>query len=439
MTFKHIAGMVALGVMCATSPIAPTLTANADVPLMRESPDEAKLTVTVKKAYLTDEQIAKYKAKAVDGEKYTYTFTFDSMPFIYKDDAGKLIFDEGKAYKSFRTRDISTLLPIPKDRGYKFLGWSFTETKAGETTEDTGNTDLKSYFNRVYADGTVNTDKASAGSVKDEMTLYPVFVKSDIKIRYHLQQKDGSFKDIYFKDAMSFKTGESVALNSPSADEIGKGYIFAGWYKDAELKSAVTDNSVFDIDNVKTVDAKADNPDYYIDVYGKVVAGGGKLTLDAMGGKFKSDTMNYTSESHALPTPVKSGAVFLGWYEDAAGTVAVTDSSFQRNGNMTVYAKWQAIKLGRPTIKLANKKKGKLNVTVKKNYVADGFGLQISTSKSFKDADDKESKGNVNVATIKKVKKGGTYYVRVRTYKTDSTGNPVYSKWSKSKKIAVKK
>ena len=271
------------------------------------------------------------------------------------------------------------------------------------------------------------------------MTLYPVYVKTDIRIKYHLQQVDGSFKDIYFKDAMSYKVGESVKLNIPAASDITKGYIFTGWYKDKELTTAVTDNSIFALDNIKTVDAKVNNPDYYIEVFGKIMPGGGTLTLDAMGGRLRNSTMTYTSLSHDLPTPVKSGALFLGWYEDAAGTIAVTDSTFQRDGDMTIYAKWQDINLTKPSITLINKKKCKLFVTVNKKYVADGFGLQLSQTKSFKEAQDKEFKGNVNKALVNKVKKGKTYYVRVRTYKNDSTGNPVYSPWSKNKKIKIKK
>lgn len=40
--------------------------------------------------------------------------------------------------------------------------------------------------------------------------------------------------------------------------------------------------------------------------------------------------------------------------------------------------------------------------------------------------------------TIKKLKKGKTYYVRARLYKV-SNGKKVYSKWSSIKKVKVKK
>ncbi|RKJ62735.1 hypothetical protein D7Y06_16660 [Roseburia sp. 1XD42-69] len=41
--------------------------------------------------------------------------------------------------------------------------------------------------------------------------------------------------------------------------------------------------------------------------------------------------------------------------------------------------------------------------------------------------------------TIKNLKKGKTYYVRVRAYKKDSAGKKVYSGYTKVKKIKVSK
>ena len=39
----------------------------------------------------------------------------------------------------------------------------------------------------------------------------------------------------------------------------------------------------------------------------------------------------------------------------------------------------------------------------------------------------------------KKLKKGKTYYVRVRAYKKDSTGRKVYGKYSKVMKVKITK
>ena len=42
-------------------------------------------------------------------------------------------------------------------------------------------------------------------------------------------------------------------------------------------------------------------------------------------------------------------------------------------------------------------------------------------------------------ATFKGLKKGKTYYVKVRGYKKDSTGNKKYGKYSKVKTVKVTK
>ena len=41
--------------------------------------------------------------------------------------------------------------------------------------------------------------------------------------------------------------------------------------------------------------------------------------------------------------------------------------------------------------------------------------------------------------TISKLKKGKTYYVRIRAYKVDSTGKKVYGKYTSVKKVKVSK
>jgi len=41
--------------------------------------------------------------------------------------------------------------------------------------------------------------------------------------------------------------------------------------------------------------------------------------------------------------------------------------------------------------------------------------------------------------TLKNLKKGKTYYVKVRPYYKDSTGNITYGKYGKIKKVKIKK
>lgn len=117
-------------------------------------------------------------------------------------------------------------------------------------------------------------------------------------------------------------------------------------------------------------------------------------------------------------------------YKDAKGYARVTSASKQKS----------ITRLVAPTkLKVSNVKGKKLQVCWKKQSKITGYQIQYSTSKTF-------AKGNkvVKVSksaakkTIAKLKKGKTYYVRIRTYTKNKTGTS-YSAWSGKKTIKIKK
>ena len=79
------------------------------------------------------------------------------------------------------------------------------------------------------------------------------------------------------------------------------------------------------------------------------------------------------------------------------------------------------------TVKISKKVKG-----------AAGYQITYATDSKFK-----KNKKNVNMTstskTINKLKKGKTYYVKVRAYAKDSKGKKVYGSYSKVKKVKIKK
>lgn len=102
----------------------------------------------------------------------------------------------------------------------------------------------------------------------------------------------------------------------------------------------------------------------------------------------------------------------------------------------------------KPVISSAkNNKKKTITVKVELKHSDEGFEIQYSTSKKFKNAKRITIKPNGKklYKKITKLKKGKTYYVRVRTYRIylAETGNTdseiIYSKWSKEKKVKIKK
>ena len=92
----------------------------------------------------------------------------------------------------------------------------------------------------------------------------------------------------------------------------------------------------------------------------------------------------------------------------------------------------------KPEMKKLTAGKKKFTVQWKKDKKADGYQMQYSTDKKFK-----KNVKSVNVskkntkATVKKLKKGKTYRVRVRSYKKIN-GKKYYSGWGKVKSVKVK-
>ncbi len=139
----------------------------------------------------------------------------------------------------------------------------------------------------------------------------------------------------------------------------------------------------------------------------------------------------------------------------SAATLSYTDTSVKnKNGTVYIYkvVPFTAAETGSGTpmttvrlkgVKLSSVKNTaskKITVKWKKTTKVTGYQIQYSTSKTFK-------KGNktIKVSGAKKVskvlsklKKGKTYYVRIRTYKKVS-GKTYYSAWSSKKKVKVVK
>lgn len=97
------------------------------------------------------------------------------------------------------------------------------------------------------------------------------------------------------------------------------------------------------------------------------------------------------------------------------------------------------IKVAKTKIKkIKNVKKKKVKLSWKKISSVNGYEIRYATSKKMKKAKVKIVKKNSAKYTIKKLKKKKKYYVQVRAYKVYK-GITYYGKWSKKKKIKIKK
>ena len=87
-----------------------------------------------------------------------------------------------------------------------------------------------------------------------------------------------------------------------------------------------------------------------------------------------------------------------------------------------------------------NSAKGKAAVKWAKVEDATGYELQYGLKNSFAGAKTvKITKVSTVSKTIAKLKKGKTYYFRIRAYQTQEDGKKLYSAYSATKKVKIKK
>ena len=68
-------------------------------------------------------------------------------------------------------------------------------------------------------------------------------------------------------------------------------------------------------------------------------------TLDPQGGEVNyEDIVVIKGRKYGyLPTPIKEGTTFLGWYTEASGGEQITEHTiFQGTSDFTLYARWQS-------------------------------------------------------------------------------------------------
>ncbi len=160
----------------------------------------------------------------------------------------------------------------------------------------------------------------------------------------------------------------------------------------------------------------------------------GKTTTITASGK---GDITYKSSNKKIATVNSSGKVTA----KGPGKVAITVKA-AGNSNYKSASKEITIKVNpkAPSIKSAkNSKSKKATVKWKKVSGVTGYQIQYSTSKSFSSKKSTTVKGASKVSkTLSKLKKGKTYYIRIRSYKTVS-GTKYYSAWSSKKSVKIKK
>lgn len=146
-----------------------------------------------------------------------------------------------------------------------------------------------------------------------------------------------------------------------------------------------------------------------------------------------SNTKVVTVSKKGVIKPVNTGVAYV-----TVSTKATSGySAAKKQIKITVKPKTQTIS------SLKSRKKAEMTVTWKKDTKATGYQIQYSTNSKMKSAKTVRIKKNtIYKQTIKKLKKGKKYYVRVRSYKTVKVNGKsvtVYGSWSKVKSVKVRK
>lgn len=160
------------------------------------------------------------------------------------------------------------------------------------------------------------------------------------------------------------------------------------------------------------------------------------VTFNSVGGTAVSPKYVKQYSSVSKPkNPTKRNYTFSGWY------YGKTKYNFNQkvSQNITLTAHWSKVKVSRATLKsVKNTSKAKATVSYKKVSKATGYQIEIAMSSNFRSH-------KVTYTTTKTSKvignliQGKTYYVRIRAYKTDSTGKKVYGRYSSKKKVTISK
>ncbi len=159
------------------------------------------------------------------------------------------------------------------------------------------------------------------------------------------------------------------------------------------------------------------------------------------GTKLSRKTMTLLNDDNLgiLPKVQREDYIFNGWYTQKSGGTKVNSSTIL-NAGTTLFAQWTKVdkpsKVKAPSLK--SKKVGQLVVSFKKIAGVKGYEIAYSTNKKFPSSSTKKVVSASAKKTLKKLKSGKKYYVRVRAYKVDSTGKKIYGAYSKAESRKVK-
>ena len=334
--------------------------------------------------------------------------------------------DNGYYYTNYESRyDTGTKLKFLL-RNQTYSSESDSTNQNSEMVWESSDTSIATVSNLTDESGTVNMLKP--GIVK--ISIYPKYNPSCKETATftitEAKKDDGS--ETKPGDGSETKPGDGSETKPGDGSEIKPGD--SGKTEPGDVPAIITVN--------KTTISKVENKATGVKLTWKKVsdATGYVVYRKNSGSKSwkKIKTVRGASKTTYTDSTVKSkhGTVYIYRIESYKSVNGQTAKAVSKEKKI--------LRLAAPTkLKIANQKGRKLSVTWKKQKKISGYQIQYSTGKTFaKGTKMTNIVKSSDKAVIKKLKKGKTYYVRIRSYQK-SGSKKTYSAWSSYTKVKIKK
>ena len=199
------------------------------------------------------------------------------------------------------------------------------------------------FNNTRYANIGINSDTGVAHYTFDKPGTYCCIVEGYNNIAYNCSP--GMYVTVRESYTISYNANGGLLTPSPQtkiqdeplllSSEISSrpGYIFWGWADN----NPNADNATYPAGGTFT-------GNYSTTLYAVWKPATYNVYFDAIGGTVdtQSKSVTYLSTYGELPTPVKKGYTFMGWYTNSSGGDCITNSSsVQITSDQTLYARWE--------------------------------------------------------------------------------------------------
>lgn len=328
----------------------------------------------------------------------------DTVTLCFDANGGSVEIDERPVVIGENYEDAYGDLPVPEKEGYSFKGWY--DDKNNEFTKST-----------VIS---VDTDSFIITACWEPIS-YMVNLDTGLGVSLSIQV-------IY---ESTYEKLEGVKFTKTLA-----GHTFDGWYTSESGGTKITAATKVTRTDSHTLYARWKKNEYTI-------------TFNSMGGNtVASKAVLYEAAYGTLPTPVRAGYTFVGWYDAKTGGNLVGANTICRN-NVTLYACWkkdvvpQPQKLGAISgVKVERKANDATKAVVSWNAVKNAEKYIVEYSKK-KASGYKKVKTITNVnqkifkVTKTKLKRGEKGYFRITAYRKESKKIKVISYTVKPNQLKI--